>query len=117
MKKNNLHLALLMVALLILLSCGDNNPLAPEMRGENEVWIQNRKFVPQTLTVSKGRTVTWINKDNEVHTVDSGKPMNPTTEFNLTLDGGETGTHTFNRGGTFDYYCGIHGETGRIVVE
>ena len=98
-------------------SC-DQNPTEPEMQAANEVLIQNRQFVPQTLTVGKGTTVRWTNKDDVAHTVDSGKPMNPTSLFNLkTLQPNESGTHTFTGVGTFDYFCSIHGETGRIIVK
>lgn len=97
--------------------CGENNPFAPDMPSANEVWIQNQQFVPQSLPVSKGTTVQWTNKDDEVHTVDSGEPMNPTTEFNLTVKAGETEPWPFTNTGNFDYYCGIHGETGTIVVQ
>src|SRR6476659_8446092 len=31
-------------------------------------------FVPETLTVSKGTTVTWTNGDTTLHTVTSGNP-------------------------------------------
>jgi plastocyanin len=99
--------------------CGDNNPFAPETRDDNEVWIQNRQFVPQTLTVAKGTTVKWTNKDDDFHTVDHGKEKepDPNPEFNLTVLVGGSATHTFTKTGTFDYYCGRHGETGTIVVQ
>ena len=80
--------------------------------GENEVWMQNIAFVPQTLTVNPGTTVTWTNKDNVAHTVtrqgmfDSGQ-----------LQPGETFTYTFNTEGTYDYICTIHlGMNGTIIV-
>jgi plastocyanin len=40
-------------------------------------------FVPQTLTVSTGTTVTWTNGDSTLHTVTSGSPTagNSGTEF------------------------------------
>lgn len=95
--------------------------MAPETRADNEVWVQFRKFVPSQLTVSKGTRVTWTNKDNEVHTVDSGTEMSPTGLFNLTLDedGGEKDfqSFTFSNSGIFEYYCGIHGEAGKIIVQ
>jgi plastocyanin len=110
-------LVILGITSLFAWQCGDN-PFEPEMPGNNEVWIQNRQFVPKTLTVSKGTTVKWTNKDNVTHTVDSGLPMNPTSDFNLkTLDPGESDTFTFRKVGSFDYFCAIHGETGKIIVQ
>ncbi|MFQ6113391.1 MAG: cupredoxin domain-containing protein [bacterium] len=110
-------LFVLSIAATFALQCG-NNPLEPEIRGDNEVWIQNGQFVPGTLTVSKGTTVKWTNKDNVTHTVDSGIPGQPTSDFNLrTLDPGDSDTHRFTEAGAFDYFCAIHGETGKIVVQ
>ncbi len=115
--KRFVFFALIMMIGVFSWQCG-NNPFEPEMPGENEVWIQNRQFVPQTLTVSIGTTVRWTNKSNETHTVDSGLPMNPTSDFNLkTLDPGESDVHTFTETGDFDYFCAIHGETGKIIVK
>lgn len=117
MKVKSFLWVVLGIAAIFAWQCSDN-PLEPEMPGNNEVWIQNRQFVPKTLTVSIGTTVKWTNKDNETHTVDSGVPGSPTTDFNLkTLDPGESDVHTFAEAGSFDYYCTIHNETGRIIVQ
>lgn len=75
--------------------------------------MENVEFVPSSLTVSTGTTVTWINKDNVEHTV-TRQGM-----FDSGLVGpGETYTFTFNTEGTYDYVCTIHfGMEGTIVVE
>jgi plastocyanin len=75
------------------------------------VEISNFAFNPATITVSKGATVTWTQKDDAPHTVtgtgfDSG-----------TLAKGQTFSHTFNDAGTFDYGCSIHsGMRGKVIV-
>lgn len=112
---------LLVIGLTALLSwtCTEN-PLEPDIRGPNEVWNQNSQFIPQTLTISTGTTVTWTNRDNQIHTVDSGSEMNPTGLFNITLfergKEDDSDTFAFSNAGTFNYYCGRHGETGTIIV-
>jgi plastocyanin len=77
-------------------------------------------FVPETLTVSKGTTVTWTNKDSTLHTVTSGSPEsgNSGTEFDSSyLAAGKTFQHPFNTAGTFDYYCTLHPYMkGKVVV-
>jgi plastocyanin len=77
-------------------------------------------FVPETLTVSTGTIVTWINDDSVVHTVTSGKPdsKNAAEEFDSSyLDAGKTFQHTFDTAGTFHYYCTLHPYMkGKIVV-
>ncbi len=79
-------------------------------------------FVPETLTVSKGTTVTWTNKDSTLHTVTSGSPESGNsgtgTEFDSSyLAAGKTFQHQFNIAGTFDYYCTLHPYMkGKVVV-
>jgi plastocyanin len=110
---------ILLILSLLSMQCASDLPTSPT-RGDNEVWIEGSRFSPQTLTVSRGTTVIWTNKDDirNGHTVDSGAEMNPTLIFNLTLvEEGDSDTHRFNTAGTFNYYCALHGETGRIIVQ
>jgi len=111
---------LMTLAAMTLFSCGDNNPLAPEVRGANEIWIQNSEFVPDRLTVPVGTTVKWVNKDDTPHTVDSGTPRNPVTngfsspvleKKNMSF------SWTFDTKGTFSYFCSIHSEQGQVIVQ
>ena len=65
-------------------------------------------FVPETLTVSKGTTVTWTNGDSTLHTITSGSAEsgNSGTGFDSSyLAAGKTFQHQFSTSGTFDYYC------------
>ena len=79
---------------------------------ENQVLIKDFKFQPQDITVKAGDTVTWVNEDNTVHTVegsgmDSGN-MSKGVEFK----------YTFDKAGTYDYICGPHPYmTGTVIVE
>ncbi|MGA9744671.1 MAG: plastocyanin/azurin family copper-binding protein [Nitrososphaeraceae archaeon] len=77
-------------------------------------------FVPETLTVSKGTTISWTNEDTTLHTVTSGSPEggNSGTEFDSSyLAAGKTFQHQFNTAGTFDYYCTLHPYMkGKVVV-
>jgi len=79
-------------------------------------------FVPDTLTVSKGTTVTWTNGDTTLHTVTSGSPESGNsgtgTEFDSSyLAAGKTFQHQFSISGTFDYYCTLHPYMkGKVVV-
>jgi plastocyanin len=72
----------------------------------------NSKFyVPSVLNVSKGDTVIWKNQDTTLHTVTSGSPggTNLGTEFDSDyVAAGKTFQHTFNKTGTFDYFCTLH---------
>jgi len=108
--------------LLMLWACaGGDNPLDP---GSSvvDIAIRNNLFVPAQKTVSVGTTVRWTNDDpvemeNDFHTVDSGRPMSPTTLFNKTFTAkDQSEQYTFNSPGVFPYYCARHGETGTITV-
>lgn len=116
-----LRLGLLMGVTLVFVQCAEN-PLQPDIRGPNEVWIQSTGFDPSTLTVAVGTTVTWTNKDNVRHDVASGLPNNYDTAFDPSpnLSPNATFSVTFNRRGTFNYFCLIHQNnhgTGKIVVQ
>jgi amicyanin len=97
------------------LAIGTSFP-APEARAgtTHAVDIVGFAFAPATLTVAVGDTVTWTNRDPDIHTATS------TTE---TFDSGnleqdESFSFTFTAAGTYDYLCTPHPfMTGRIVVE
>lgn len=77
------------------------------------VEIDDFAFVPATLTIKRGDAVTWINRDEEPHTVaDSGGSFRSPGM-------GANGTYsfTFSTPGTFDYICTIHTfMRGTVVV-
>ena len=97
-------------------SGGDSVTISPG----SSVPSNGKFFVPETLTVSKGTTVTWTNEDTTLHTVTSGNPEagNSGTEFDSSyLAAGKTFQHPFNTAGTFDYYCTLHPYMkGKVVV-
>jgi plastocyanin len=68
------------------------------------VSIDNFAFVPATLTVKTGSTVTWTNHDEEPHTVAASDGS-----FHSPGMGSQgTYSHTFATAGKFDYVCSIH---------
>jgi plastocyanin len=86
-------------------------PAAP-VSGD-QVNIDSFAFVPATLTVHAGITVTWTNHDEEPHTVaaSDGSFHSPG------MGTGATFSHTFSAAGTFDYVCSIHPMMhGTVVV-
>jgi plastocyanin len=68
------------------------------------VSIDNFAFVPATLSVKVGSTVTWTNHDEEPHTVaaSDGSFKSPGMGAQATY------SHTFPTAGKFDYVCSIH---------
>lgn len=75
-----------------------------------DVVIQDRAFVPETLSVNTGDVVRWTNQDDMPHTVtakgkfDSGKLML-----------GKTFVRKFEKAGSFPYGCTIHKSMKAIV--
>jgi plastocyanin len=50
--------------------------------------------------------VTWLNKDDLLHTVTSGAPESPRDGFDRTLDGAGTSTSIrFDRPGEYRLFC------------
>jgi plastocyanin len=84
---------------------------------ENEIFLLYKAFTPTSLTVAKGTTVKFTNKDNANHTAtsssgrfDSGK-----------IQSGESWSYTFTEAGTYYFYCNYHStnqqEQGAIIVQ
>ena len=74
-----------------------------------EALIQN--FAHVDLTVDKGTTVTWDNRDPAPHTVTSGRPDDSDTGSvwdSGTVAAGRTFSRTFEEVGAFLYFCRIH---------
>ena len=82
---------------------------------QNRIEIKDFGFNPQTLTVKSGEKVTWINRDEEPHTIVSvGKQFKKSTA----LDTDQEFTITAGAPGTYNYFCSVHPKmTGTIVVE
>lgn len=82
----------------------------------NTVNIDNFAFSPATLTVAKGTTVTWVNRDDIAHTVVND--ANPRTFKSPPMDSDDKFSFTFSTPGTYKYFCSIHPHmTGVIVVK
>jgi plastocyanin len=69
------------------------------------VSMQNIAFVPPTLTVSIGTTVTWTNQDTVSHTTTSDAA--PAWDSGI-LNKGASFSFTFTKAGTFTYHCNVH---------
>jgi plastocyanin len=71
-------------------------------------------FTPASLTVKAGTTVTWVNLDDEPHTVFSDSGLFRSSA----LDTQEHFSFKFEKPGTYHYLCTIHPRMlGTVVVE
>jgi plastocyanin len=112
--------AILLTTLVILNLCvaawGDNaGSVAMPGNKKNTIEIKDFAFNPQTLTVKSGAKITWINRDEEPHTVVSvGKKFQKSSA----LDTDQEFTITTGAPGAYEYFCSVHPKmTGTIVVE
>jgi plastocyanin len=81
---------------------------------QNRIEIKDFAFNPQTITVKSGDKVTWINRDEEPHTVVSvGKKFQRSSG----LDTDQEFSIIAGAPGTYEYFCSVHPKmTGTIVV-
>jgi len=78
------------------------------------VQIKEFKFVPALLTEDAATTVTWINGDEEPHTVTATDRAYTSSG----LDRKETYAHRFTTPGTYTYFCALHPHmTATVVVK
>ena len=71
------------------------------------VTIHNYAFGPKRITVKRGQTVVWTNRDVAVHTV-TASASSRLHFHSKDLGKGATFRVTFTRTGTFTYHCIYH---------
>ena len=76
------------------------------------VGIKEFKYAPGALTVPLGTTVTWVNHDEEPHTVTSATGAFAST--GLVKD--DSFAQTFTKRGTYQYFCALHPHMKAAVV-
>jgi plastocyanin len=77
------------------------------------VQIHEFTFAPAALTVGVGTTVTWVNGDEEPHTVTSRGGLFASPG----LDHAEVFSRRFTTAGTYEYFCALHPRmTGTVIV-
>jgi plastocyanin len=79
-----------------------------------EVRIKEFAFTPARLVVARGAAVTWVNDDEETHTVTALDRAYGSAG----LEHAETWRHQFSAPGTYTYFCALHPHmTATIVVQ
>jgi plastocyanin len=86
---------------------------APAQMETAQVEIRAHGFSAPSVTVKPGTTVTWINHDDDAHTVTSTVD----TFHSPGLDTDEKFSYTFTKPGTYEYFCTLHPlMTGKVIV-
>jgi plastocyanin len=68
------------------------------------VTIEGLRFTPETLTVTRGERITWVNKDPFPHTVTA----NDKAFDSGNLDAGMSWSYIAQSAGTYPYGCSLH---------
>ena len=107
-------LTTVMVAALLLSAASPSSSAKAPQPTSAEVKVDNFSFGPASLTVAVGTTVTWTNRDDIPHTVVSTDKVFKSK----VLDTDEKFSFTFDKAGTYPYFCSIHPKmTGSVVVQ
>ena len=78
------------------------------------VEIKNDAFLPATLTITAGQTVTFNNEDDDAHTVTATDGSFDSKG----LDSGAVWRHKFEKPGAYRYFCELHPfMKGSIIVK
>ena len=67
-------------------------------------------FIPSTVTIAVGETVTWANTDTAAHTATGGTPadgLSGVFDSGLVMVG-QSYSFTFDTAGTYPYHCQVH---------
>ncbi len=101
----------------VVLWCGMSLAASPVAGGTPEVsqvQIKDFMFLPAQLRIKAGSSVTWVNQDDEPHTVvgDAGLFRSGA------LDTAMAFTFRFEKPGTYQVFCSIHPQMkATIIVE
>jgi plastocyanin len=79
-----------------------------------QIVMKGFAFVPADVTIKAGESVTWTNEDSVTHdvTADDGGFQSGN------MENGATFTFTFDKAGSYPYYCALHPTmTGTITVQ
>jgi len=97
------------VALALALTAGASPAQLPSVA---TVHIRDFKFDPTPVTVHAGDRVTFVNDDDEAHTVTASDKSFDSEG----LDGAGMWQHVFAKAGTYRYFCELHPYMKAIVV-
>ena len=119
MRRAAIAVAAVMIASWACVSTGKGTKIAdaPTPTNAQEVVIYNYRYIPFTMTVRVGATVTWVNHDVAPHTATHRSFGDEAFDSGNMLDT-QIFRHTFRKAGTYDYLCILHqGMRGTVVVQ
>ena len=76
----------------------------------------SKQFIPNVLIARLGQPVRFHNGDDMPHNITLTRRGSGAEVFNVSTEGNQTYTHTFDRVGQFDVRCDIHEGMEAIVI-
>jgi plastocyanin len=103
-----------LTAAALLAGCGGDDTSTPGAAAQptaaaaatDAIRIKDFLYDPDPVTVKAGQKITVVNEDSAPHTV-TQKGGSPSFDSD-TVKGGASGSVTFSKAGTFEYYCLFH---------
>lgn len=92
-------------------------PTATPTVSKARVQVLDNLFEPRLRSAKVGQTVEWVWDSNNEHSV-VGEYDGESIDSGLQKGGG-TFSFVFETAGTFEYTCGVHGDSmkGRVIIE
>jgi plastocyanin len=123
-------LAALLSTVVMAAACGSSTPTDKGASAKADATVNTGllSFDPKQVQIKTGQTVAWVGGDDITHVLVEGtyevgsdglRTMQTDDKvFNLSLTKkGQQVTHTYDKAGTFTYFCTIHhGMNGTVVV-
>jgi plastocyanin len=119
-------LAVGLITFLAVAAAGAGTEGVSEAAKTWDVELKNLEFLPKDLTIEKGDSVRFVNRDSTCHTVTRGKSTEVTctgsgskaeSNFDVVLNkSGDETTITFASAGTVEVYCKPHSPTMMLTL-
>lgn len=90
-----------LVLFVSIISCKKHNDGA---RKDNEIWLHNQVIEPYQTKITKGSTITFINKDQKTHTISETNSK----FYSGKMKPGDSYQFTFSDTGFFAVFCNYH---------
>ena len=108
--KSTLRLAVTaLIPALILSACGDDDSSPTGTNpGPLTVSVVDNRFVPASMTITAGDSITWRFEGSNTHTVTEGTDLTGSHLFDSLEKSSGTFGYRFNAAGTYPYHCRPH---------
>ena len=118
-----LVIVLVLVAVFALMWLNDDSDEYPEKLVGGTVSVLDESFQPETISIKKGESVTWVNNSDNNHMIASDPHPQHETLPGLyspeQLKPGDAYTYTFSESGTYTYHDELNPlrVKGTVIVE